>query len=56
METFLNKLTNKNYQNRKIAIIENGSWPDSSTRDEELCRENEEDHTLRKDCYDQICK
>ena len=26
METFLNKLTNKNYQNRKIAIIENGSW------------------------------
>ena len=26
METFLNKLTNKNYQNRKIAIIENGSY------------------------------
>ena len=26
METFINKLKAKNYQNRKIALIENGSW------------------------------
>ena len=32
METFLNKLTNKNYQNRKIAIIENGSWAPTAAR------------------------
>ncbi len=54
METFLNKLTNKNYQNRKIAIIENGSWAPTSTCDERLCRKDEEDHSLRKDGYDQI--
>ena len=32
LETFLNKLTNKNYQNRKIAIIENGSWAPTAAR------------------------
>lgn len=32
METFLNKLTNKNYQNRKIAMIENGSWAPTAAR------------------------
>ena len=26
METFINKLKSKNYQNRKVGFIENGSW------------------------------
>lgn len=30
METFLNILKSKNYQNRKIGIIENGSWAPSA--------------------------
>lgn len=30
MEIFLNTLKNKNYQNRKIGIIENGSWAPSA--------------------------
>lgn len=30
MEQFLNKLQERNYQNRKAAIIENGSWAPSS--------------------------
>ncbi len=32
MHNFLNKLLEKNYQNRKIAIIENGSWAPSAAR------------------------
>ena len=32
METFLRKLANKNYQNRKLGIIENGSWAPSAGR------------------------
>ncbi len=32
METFLNILKSKNYQNRKIGIIENGSWAPSAGR------------------------
>lgn len=32
METFLNILKSKNYQNRKVAIIENGSWAPSAGR------------------------
>ena len=30
METFLNHLKCKNYQNRKIGIIENGTWAPSA--------------------------
>ena len=30
MEEFLNHLKGKNYQNRKIAIIENGTWAPSA--------------------------
>ena len=30
MEHFLNKLKERNYQKRKVAIIENGSWAPSS--------------------------
>ena len=26
METFINRLKSKNYQNRKVGFIENGSW------------------------------
>ena len=32
MEQFLNKLKERNYQNRKIAIIENGSWAPSAAK------------------------
>ena len=32
MEHFLNSLKAKNYQNRKIAIIENGTWAPSAAR------------------------
>ncbi len=32
MEQFLNKLKERNYQNRKIAIIENGSWAPSANK------------------------
>ena len=31
-ETFLRKLKHKNYQNRKIGIIENGSWAPMSAK------------------------
>ena len=31
MEEFLNHLKGKNYQKRKIAIIENGSWSPSAS-------------------------
>lgn len=30
METFINKLKSKNYQNRKVGFIENGSWAPAS--------------------------
>ena len=30
MEHFLNQLKGKNYQNRKIGIIENGTWAPSA--------------------------
>ena len=56
METFLNKLTNKNYQNRKIAIIENGSWAPTAARVMKSYVEKMKKITLcEKDCYDQIC-
>ena len=32
MEQFLNHLIGKNYQNRKVAIVENGTWAPSSGR------------------------
>lgn len=32
MEHFLNCLKNKNYQNRKVAIIENGTWAPSAAK------------------------
>lgn len=32
MEQFLNKLKERNYQNRKIGIIENGSWVPSASK------------------------
>lgn len=32
MEHFLNKLKERNYQNRKVAIIENGSWAPSAAK------------------------
>ena len=32
MEHFLNKLKDRNYQNRTMAIIENGSWAPSAAR------------------------
>lgn len=32
MEDFLNRLSHKAYQNRKVAIIENGSWAPSAAR------------------------
>ena len=32
MEQFLNHLKSKNYQNRKIALIENGTWAPSAAR------------------------
>lgn len=32
MEQFLNKLKERNYQNRKIGIIENGSWAPSASK------------------------
>ena len=32
METFINELRGHNYQNRKIAFIENGSWAPSAIK------------------------
>ena len=32
MEQFLNHLIGKNFQNRKVAIVENGTWAPSSGR------------------------
>ena len=32
MEQFLNKLKERNYQNRKIGIIQNGSWAPSAEK------------------------
>ena len=32
METFLRKLLNKNYQNKKVGIIENGTWAPTAGR------------------------
>lgn len=32
METFINHLTERNYQNRKVAFIENGSWGPAAKR------------------------
>jgi len=32
MDTFLRKLANKNFQNKKIGMIENGSWAPSAAR------------------------
>lgn len=32
MQQFLNKLKERNYQNRKIAVIENGSWSPSAAK------------------------
>ena len=39
-EKFLNHLKHKNFQNRKVAIIENGSWAPMSGKfvKEELCQ------------------
>ena len=32
MEDFLNRLSHKTYQNRKVGIIENGSWAPSAAK------------------------
>ena len=32
MEQFLNKLKERNYQNRKVGMIENGSWAPSAAK------------------------
>jgi flavorubredoxin len=32
METFINNLTERNFQNRKVAIIENGTWGPAAAR------------------------
>ena len=32
MENFLVKLKSKNFQNRKVAILENGSWAPSAAK------------------------
>ena len=32
MQDFLNHLQSKSYQNRKVAIVENGSWAPSAGR------------------------
>ena len=32
MEEFLNRLKSKNYQNRKVGIIENGTWAPMSAK------------------------
>jgi flavorubredoxin len=32
MREFINHLTERNYSNRKIAFIENGSWAPTATR------------------------
>ena len=32
MEDFLNRLSHKAFQNRKVAIIENGSWAPTAAR------------------------
>lgn len=40
MEFFLNRLKSKNYQNRKIAIIENGSWAPMSGKQMRAILEN----------------
>ena len=32
MEDFLTKLQDKNYQNRKVGIVQNGSWAPSAAK------------------------
>ncbi len=32
MENFLNQLKSRNYQNRKVGIIENGTWAPSAAK------------------------
>lgn len=46
MEDFLNRLVGKNYQKRKIAMIENGSWAPSAARAMKAYVEKMKDITL----------
>ena len=41
MHAFLNALTERNYQNRKVAFIENGSWAPMATRQMKAALENQ---------------
>lgn len=49
-EMFLNELKAKNYQNRKVALIENGSWAPSSGKLMRACFESMKSITLVGEC------
>ena len=46
MEDFINHLKIKNYQNRKVAFIENGSWAPMSGKLMRACFENMKNITI----------
>ena len=46
MEQFLHKLKERNYQNRKIGIIENGSWAPSAGKTMKAILQEMKDITL----------
>ena len=45
MHTFINALTERNYQNRKIAFIENGSWAPAAAKNMKSLLENSKNLT-----------
>ena len=45
MKTYLDALTERNYQNRKVAFIENGSWMPTATKAMKKHLENSKDLT-----------
>ena len=50
MEQFLNKLKERNYQNRKIGIIENGSWAPSAAKSMKSVLEQMKDIEIMEPC------
>ncbi|MBR1781290.1 MAG: FprA family A-type flavoprotein, partial [Oscillospiraceae bacterium] len=46
METYLHHLTERGYQNRTVAFIENGSWAPSAAKDMAKLLEGSKDLTI----------
>ena len=56
MREFIEHLTERNYQNRKIAFIENGSWATGNQRHDGDVRAEQEYHDVRKQSDRKDCR